>query len=235
MAHKHILLKLNDGINDKAPAVVAEVKILQTVLKDWGELHANEIDGQFGGKTDKAVKDFQGKKSLKSDGVVGQNTWAALLKVSSSEVEIISRPSGGGSGHGKSPFSGNKGLVHNELMSHGFSKVQCAAILGCFQQESNFDPEIHESHGGPGVGLAQWSNGSRKANMPKPTGNIAKDIHDQINYFVHELETTEKKAGNELRSATTLAQAMKGMKDYERFGTAGSREQYAEEILKQLG
>ena len=75
MAHKHILLKLNDEINDKTPAVVKEVEILQTVLKDWGELDKQDIDGKFGNKTDKAVKDFQGKKSLKVDGIVGKNTW----------------------------------------------------------------------------------------------------------------------------------------------------------------
>ena len=90
MAHKHILLKLNDGINDKTPAVVKEVEILQTVLKDWGEL---DIDGKFGNKTDEAVKDFQGKKSLEVDGIVGKKTWAALLNVNPSEVEIISRQS----------------------------------------------------------------------------------------------------------------------------------------------
>jgi len=114
MVHKHISLKLNDGINDKTPEVVKEVKTLQTVLKDWSELDAKDIDGQFGNKTDKAVKDFQGKKSLTPDGVVGKNTWAALLKVNPSEVEIIPRPSnsGGGSGNGKSSFSGNKGIVH---------------------------------------------------------------------------------------------------------------------------
>jgi peptidoglycan hydrolase-like protein with peptidoglycan-binding domain len=61
MAHKHILLKINDGINDETPAVVKEVEILQTVLKDWSELDKQDIDGKFGNKTDKAVKDFQGK------------------------------------------------------------------------------------------------------------------------------------------------------------------------------
>jgi len=233
MAHKHILLKLNDGINDKTPAVVKEVEILQTVLKDWSELDKQDIDGKFGNKTDKAVKDFQGKKSLKVDGIVGKNTWAALLKVNPSEVEIISRPDGGGSGHGNSPFSGNKGLIHNELMSHGFSTVQCAAILGCVQQESSFNPRAQEGPPPKGLGLFQWSF-DRRNKVPAFTNSIATDIHNQVNLFVQELNTTEKKAGNELRSATTLDQAMQGMKDYERFGIAGNREKFAKQILFEL-
>jgi hypothetical protein len=239
MAHKHILLKLNDGINDKAPAVVAEVKILQTVLKDWGELDANDIDGQFGNQTDKAVKDFQGKKSLTPDGVVGKNTWAALLKVNPSEVEIISRPDGGGSGHGNSPFSGNKGTVHIELKSHGFSSnVQIAAIMGSIRQEAGPDFDPHAKEQGPpreGLGLFQWSF-DRKKNMPKITNDISADIHNQIVFFVHELDTTEKIAAKTLRNATTLDQALHGMQQFERFDPAqgGPRRQFAEAILTVL-
>jgi hypothetical protein len=234
MTHQHILLKLNDGIFDTKPEVVNEVKRLQQTLKDWGTLAANEsIDGKFGPKTDEAVKRFQGKHSLTQDGIVGRNTWAALLKVPLSEIDIIPRPSGG-TGQGNSPFSGNKGIIHNELISHGFSAVQCAAILGCVQQESSFNPHAKEQ--GPprqGLGLFQWSF-DRKKGMPPITNNVATDIRNQVNYFIHELETTEKKAENTLRSATTLPQAMQGMKEYERFGIAGNREKFAQQILKEL-
>ncbi|MEB3191494.1 MAG: phage tail tip lysozyme [Snowella sp.] len=240
MAHKHILLKLNDGINDKTSAVIKEVEILQTMLKDWGELTANDIDGQFGNKTDKAVKDFQGKKSLTPDGIVGRNTWAALLKVNPSEVEIIPRPSAGGSGgtgNGKSPFSENKGLIDNELIRHGFSLVQRAAILGSIRQEagSKFSPysEEHPGHAG-GIGLFQWTDSARRNKVPKFTHDVATDIRNQVEFFVHELETTEKKAGHELRNAKDLKAAMNAMKDYERFGVAGPRDQYAQEILNEL-
>ena len=52
------------------------VKILQTALNAAGQqLH---VDGIFGAATEDAVQDFQGKNGLKTDGVCGPQTWAAL-------------------------------------------------------------------------------------------------------------------------------------------------------------
>lgn len=58
-----------------------EVKTLQTLLKsksynigEWG------VDGIFGQATEYAVEDFQSEKGIKADGVVGKDTWTALLK-----------------------------------------------------------------------------------------------------------------------------------------------------------
>lgn len=36
------------------------------------------VDGIYGKKTDKAVREYQKKKNLKVDGIVGKNTWASL-------------------------------------------------------------------------------------------------------------------------------------------------------------
>ena len=47
------------------------VKILQKTLN-------LTVDGSFGPKTDKVVRDFQKKNKLTVDGVVGPKTWAAL-------------------------------------------------------------------------------------------------------------------------------------------------------------
>lgn len=48
-------------------------------LQEWLNLVAIEIDGDFGKKTEAAVRAFQKKKGLVVDGVVGTNTWLALL------------------------------------------------------------------------------------------------------------------------------------------------------------
>lgn len=55
----------------------AEVKQIQTKLKNWGYYKGN-VDGIFGSQTLKAVKDFQRKNGLAVDGIVGKKTLAAL-------------------------------------------------------------------------------------------------------------------------------------------------------------
>jgi peptidoglycan hydrolase-like protein with peptidoglycan-binding domain len=42
------------------------------------KLYAGKIDGQFGPKMFAAVEAFQKAKMLQVDGVIGDNTWAAL-------------------------------------------------------------------------------------------------------------------------------------------------------------
>lgn len=51
--------------------VCEEVKTLQKLLKVT-------VDGNFGPKTEAAVKEFQKAKGLEVDGIVGPKTWAAL-------------------------------------------------------------------------------------------------------------------------------------------------------------
>lgn len=55
----------------------AAVSQLQQLLQSLGLLES--VDGDFGRKTDDAVKKFQKDNSLIADGVVGQKTWNALL------------------------------------------------------------------------------------------------------------------------------------------------------------
>lgn len=57
-----------------------QVKALQRMLYAMGyELGNNPIDGDFGTKTDDAVRSYQKKNGLTVDGIVGQNTWSKLL------------------------------------------------------------------------------------------------------------------------------------------------------------
>jgi len=55
------------------------VKCMQGLLFVHG-LNPQAFNGIFNDDTLKAVKEFQGMKRLKQDGVVGENTWTALLK-----------------------------------------------------------------------------------------------------------------------------------------------------------
>lgn len=54
-------------------------KNIQSALKNAG-FYAGTIDGKIGRKTKEAIKEFQKANELKSDGVVGKQTWSKLQK-----------------------------------------------------------------------------------------------------------------------------------------------------------
>lgn len=54
-----------------------DVRLLQGTLADLG-YHAGRKDGVFGKRTAAAVRAFQGEADIEADGIVGENTWAAL-------------------------------------------------------------------------------------------------------------------------------------------------------------
>lgn len=68
------LLRRDDGI--KYPQFQPDVKKLQQVLG----FPPNQIDGKFGQDTEDAVKRFQQQNGLLVDGIVGGNTWSALMQ-----------------------------------------------------------------------------------------------------------------------------------------------------------
>lgn len=71
----------------------AMVKVLQTSLNDHGA--KLKVDGKFGADTQKALKSFQSKNKLTSDGVAGPATWGRIAGVKS-----------GGGGNGPKPAPG---------------------------------------------------------------------------------------------------------------------------------
>ena len=58
----------------------SDVTELQKLLNNNG--YSLDVDGDFGSKTQAAVKDYQQKNNLAVDGIVGTNTWGALTKAS---------------------------------------------------------------------------------------------------------------------------------------------------------
>ena len=57
------------------------VSILQYILYKNNILKSvSDVDGEFGPKTEEAVKEFQEKSDIEVDGIVGNDTWYHLLK-----------------------------------------------------------------------------------------------------------------------------------------------------------
>ncbi len=69
------LLKQDTAFNNQTEQ--ERVRSVQYLLCHHG--NSVKVDGIFGPKTVEAVKKFQRSKSLKQDGVVGDQTWAALV------------------------------------------------------------------------------------------------------------------------------------------------------------
>ena len=68
----------------------SDVTELQKLLNQNG--YSLDVDGDFGSKTQAAVKDYQQKNNLSVDGIVGTNTWGALTKASTGATTTQSTP-----------------------------------------------------------------------------------------------------------------------------------------------
>lgn len=74
---KYPTLRLFDGYPHTAGQFFETVQFLQQKLADAKYLVT--VDGYFGRQTEAAVEDFQDQRGLQVDGIVGPQTWAALL------------------------------------------------------------------------------------------------------------------------------------------------------------
>lgn len=77
----------------------------------------------------------------------------------------------------------------NYFVSKGLSDAQSAGIIGNFMQESGMNPKADQA-GGPGLGIAQWSNPGRWNNLEKAAaaqGTNPTDLSTQLNFVWMEL------------------------------------------------
>ena len=66
----------------------SDVKKLQETLNNHG--YSLAVDGQFGSKTQAAVRDYQKKNGLVVDGIVGTKTWGSLMSKGSASSSSLS-------------------------------------------------------------------------------------------------------------------------------------------------
>lgn len=75
----------------KVGSTGAEVKTLQVNLNTIGG-YGLVVDGNFGAKTEAAVKDFQSKHALVADGIVGDKTLAAIAQALTPTPVVLPAP-----------------------------------------------------------------------------------------------------------------------------------------------
>ena len=118
------------------------------------------------------------------------------------------------------PLPANALTILGTLQKAGFSPAQAAGILGNLRKEGgpDIDPTIKDPSG-RSQGIAQWL-GPRLDQLKSFAANTKRpytDLQTQTDFLVHELNTTEKQAGDSLRQATTpTAAAQILQRQYER-------------------
>jgi hypothetical protein len=90
------------------------------------------------------------------------------------------------------PGGDNKQKAFNYFVDKGLTDVQAAAIVGNFIVESSLNTSADQP-GGPGMGIAQWSNPGRWDNLQKYAAAQGKDKFDfglQLDFVWLELQGT---------------------------------------------
>jgi hypothetical protein len=133
----------------------------------------------------------------------------------------------------------NTKIAMKSLQQKGWSSMQAAAIIGNLTAESYMNPRTPRGDEGSAMGLAQW-RGDRLKKFTEVIGKHCEvaSLEEQLRFVNWELRNTEKKAGNLLKTAPNLVEAVKVIdKYYER--SAGihldRRIKFATEALKNYG
>lgn len=104
-------------------------------------------------------------------------------------------------------------------ISIGYTPVQAAGIVGNLMQESGQNLSVDVvGDSGTAFGVAQWRGDRLTAlrSFAASRGTDWRDFDTQLAFVDHELKTTERRAGDLLRSATTVPDATAAMISYER-------------------
>lgn len=134
----------------------------------------------------------------------------------------------------------NRGIVLKYLVEHGFTPEQASGIIGNFIIESGVDPEKEQYGGGPGRGLAQWGSTDPRFDrfgydgkrglvlFATQQGKSWEDMYVQLDFMMHEFNTTESRAYIAVKATQTAREATFEFEDkYERAGVTAIEKRYA--------
>lgn len=138
-------------------------------------------------------------------------------------------------------------IAFDYFVSKGLTERQSAGVVGNLIQESGspINPYANQP-GGPGVGIAQWSEGGRwdtdsRDNMVWYAGLSGRNRYDltaQLDFTWYELSTFSGYGLTSLKAATTVDSATTVfMQEFERCGTCATTQRiaYANDVLRKYG
>lgn len=82
--------------------------------------------------------------------------------------------------------------IYQALTGAGLSQVQAAGVMGNIQNESDFNIEsaAMDSNGAMAYGLISWNAASYPNASSLVTGNVSKDLANQVNFLLHNTSGT---------------------------------------------
>ncbi|EHK77689.1 hypothetical protein SM0020_12215 [Sinorhizobium meliloti CCNWSX0020] len=119
-------------------------------------------------------------------------------------------------------LSGRMQQAMKHYIARGISPVMAAGIIGNLVQESSLNTSALNpgdgSDGSDSIGLGQWNGPRAKAlkAFAAERGASPDDFSTQLDFVLHELETTEGAAFERLKAARTVDEATAAMIGYER-------------------
>lgn len=120
---------------------------------------------------------------------------------------------------GRAPESTGTGpdTVIKKFEEAGYTHEQASAAAGHFFHESRNDPNaVHDN--GIGLGIAGWNRERLDAlrRFAADRGKPANDFDTQVDFAIHELDTSEKASGDRLKQAGNVEEATTALMHYER-------------------
>ncbi|WP_052595961.1 phage tail tip lysozyme [Luteipulveratus mongoliensis] len=110
--------------------------------------------------------------------------------------------------------SNNERTAFNYFVGKGLTAKQSAGVIGNLDQESGMNPKSNQA-GGPGRGIAQWSEGGRWETLKKyanKKGKSAESLGLQLDFVWHELNTGGY-GFSDLKKATSIDKAVRIFQD----------------------
>lgn len=139
--------------------------------------------------------------------------------------------------------------AYNFLVAAGLQNFQAAGVVGNLMQESGVNPKSNQD-GGPGRGIAQWSEGGRwnvlvgwvavGDHFPDGKPRDPESLEGQLAFMLHEMKDVApwNQTMPALKGTTTVEQATEVFEDkFEKAGTPNmpNRIKYARQVLDKYG